>query len=134
MLAIALDDKSEDVRSAALEIADDHEGDIQLSVLRHAVSSPHYDVRSEAISLLEFRGDHSVVDIIIEGLLDSNAEFREEVNSALDLLIDREFKNHETARTWWDQNKDKYDEDLFEIDTDDGSIPRLGTGIGEAAL
>lgn len=119
LLSRALNDRSENVRSAALEVAQEHTDDIQLSVLEEAISSSYNDVRTEALSLLEFRGDHNTIDIIIEGLLDTDSEFREEVNSALDFLIDREFENYEAARAWWDQNKHRYDEDLFEIDVDD---------------
>lgn len=110
----ALNDKSEAVRSHALEIAGDQEGEIQLDVLSAAMNSLYDDVRYEALSLLEFRGDSDVVPILLEGLKDPDLEYVEETNSVLSFLIDQEFRSYEEATSWWEQNKDRYDEDLFE--------------------
>ncbi|MBA7702445.1 hypothetical protein ES703_111213 [subsurface metagenome] len=110
----ALNDKSEAVRSQVLEIAGDQEGEIELAVLSAAMNSLYDDVRYEALSLLEFRGDSDVVPILIEGLKDPDLEYVEETNSVLSFLIDQEFLSYEDATSWWEQNKDRYDEDLFE--------------------
>jgi outer membrane murein-binding lipoprotein Lpp len=121
LLVEALDDTSEEVRSVALEAAQEQGDDIQLNVLEKGIVSSHKDVKSEALSLLEDRSDHASIEIIVTGLLDEDLKFREEVNSVLDFMIDQEFENYETAIDWWDENKHKYDEDLFEIDEDDES-------------
>jgi len=110
----ALNDKSEAIRSQVLEIAGEQEGEIELAVLSAAMSSNYDDVKYEALSLLEFRGDSDVVPIVIEGLKDLDLKYVEETNSVLNFLIDREFQSYEEAVVWWEQNKDKYDEDLFE--------------------
>ncbi len=55
------------------------------------MSSYFDDVRYEALSPLEFRGDSDVVPILIEGLNDSYLEYLEETNSVFSFLIDREF-------------------------------------------
>jgi len=121
LLVEALDDTSEEVRSVALEMAQEQGDDIQLNVLEKGIVSSHKDVKSEALSLLEDRSDHASIDIIVTGLLDEDLKFREEVNSVLNFMIDQEFENYETAIDWWDENKQKYDEDLFEIDDGDGN-------------
>lgn len=119
LLVEALKDTSEDVRSAVLEVAQEQVDDIQLNVLEEGIASSYEDVKSEALSLLEDRSDHASVEIIITGLLDEDPKFREKVNLALYFFVDQEFETYETALTWWDQNKHKYDENLFEIEDDD---------------
>ena len=119
LLVEALNDTSEDVRSAALEVAQEQVDDIQLNVLEEGIASSYEDVKSEALSLLQDRSDHASVEIIIAGLLDEDSKFREKVNLALYLFVDQKFETYETALTWWDQNKHKYDENLFEIEEDD---------------
>jgi hypothetical protein len=62
--------------------------------------------------MLESAGGHRAVDILIEALQDKDAKFCKEVTSAISTLIDMEFTSYEEAKTWWEKNKNKYDEDL----------------------
>src|SRR4030042_4926857 len=89
---------------------------IQLEVLAKGIISTHDDVKSTSVWLLQERSDHKAMDIIIEGLKDPNPTFREEINETLNFLINREFGSYDEAKIWWEQNKNKYDEDLFEKD------------------
>ena len=114
VLSLALNDNSERVRNRVMDTIRQQEGDLQLSALAAAMSSGYEDVKTEALSLLELRGDHKSVPIIIDGLKDSNPEYREEVNSVLSALIDQEFSSYDKAIKWWNKNKDRYDNDLFE--------------------
>jgi hypothetical protein len=118
LLIQALDDTSEDVRSAALEAADEQEDPINLSVMEKGIRSPYKDVKDTVVSMLESRGGHPAVEILIEGLKDTDVSFFEEINDTLDLLIDKQFKTYEEARSWWNKNKDRYDAELFEIEED----------------
>ncbi|MHC4532268.1 MAG: hypothetical protein ACYSXD_12020, partial [Planctomycetota bacterium] len=67
-------------------------------------------------STLEDRSDHAAVDVLIEGLKSQDPDFREEINEVLDFLIEEEFDNYEEALYWWDQNRDKFDDEVFRID------------------
>ncbi len=115
LLALAYTDSFEDVRTKALDITGMmEEGDIQLKALSSGIGSTNEDVKTEILSILEFRGDRDSVSIVIEGLKDPSPEFREEVNSVLSFMIDQEFSSYNEAVKWWDSNKNRYDEDLFE--------------------
>jgi hypothetical protein len=113
----AIGDQEEDIRSAAmtkLGSADQLPDDTLLAIYGSAIVSPHTDVKKETLSLLELRGDHKSIDIVIEGLKDADSEFVEDVNSTLSFLIDKEFSSYNEAKNWWSKNKDKYDENLME--------------------
>lgn len=114
LLNQALEDPSEDVRSAALDVVRDQTDDIQLAVLQNGIKSPYADVKDETIEILEGRGDRSAVEILLKGLNDNDVNFRERVNEALSSLVnvDKIFRSYEEAQTWWNQNKDKYNQDL----------------------
>jgi Skp family chaperone for outer membrane proteins len=114
VMAIALNDDSQAVREKALETIDLQEGNVQLDCLWEAMLSDYQGVKTEALSMLELRGDHPTVPIIIEGLKDTNPEYRQEVNSVLSFLIDQEFDSYDAAAQWWSENQNRYDDDLFE--------------------
>jgi len=114
----SLNDTSKDVRSAALEVLQKQFDDIQLDVLEKGIASPHEDVKFGSLSLLEAKSDHASVETIIAGLSDEDPAFREKVKLTLYLLLDQKFKTEEAALIWWEQNKDKYDENLFKIEGD----------------
>ena len=113
LLAAALSDKSEDIRNSTLDITKYKDKQIQLRVLETAISSPFSDVKENSIFMLEYLGGHRSVDILIEALRDKDTEFRERVASAISMLIDKEFESYKEAKTWWEKNRNKYDEDLF---------------------
>jgi len=116
LLVKALDDTAESVRTTALEVAEEQNDDIMLSVMTEAINSPYDDVKYSIASTLEDRGDHAAVDVLIEGLKSQDPDFHDEINEALDFLIEEEFENYEDALYWWDENRDKFDEELFRID------------------
>ena len=39
-----------------------------------------------------------------------------EINETLNFLINHEFETYDEAITWWNKNKNNYDEELFEKD------------------
>ena len=112
LLATALSDESEDIRDAAIDATRYKDEQIQFKVLEKGVSSQYGDIKERSVSMLEDMGGHRAVDILIEALQDKDAKFRETVASSISMLIDKEFKSYEEAKTWWEQNRDKYDEDL----------------------
>ena len=112
LLATALSDKSEDIRDAALDITRYKDKQIQFKVLETAISCPFSDIKEKSVFMLENIRDHRSVDILIEALRDKDAEFREKVGSAISMLLDKEFESYKEAKTWWEKNRDRYDEDL----------------------
>lgn len=116
VLIQAIEDTAQDVRRNALLITKEKEDDIQLPVLEKGIVSVNKDIKFGSASLLEDRGDPPAMDIIIEGLKDPDPEFREEINEVLNFLVSKEFSSYEEARSWWNQNKNRYDEELFEKD------------------
>jgi HEAT repeat protein len=116
LLAQALGDTSEGIRSAALGLAAEHGGAIELSVLREGITSPHEDVKYTAASILETRADHAAVDVRVEGLRDKSPEFREEISAILGSLLDTNLKTYDEAQAWWAKNRKSYDNDLFKTE------------------
>jgi len=113
LLAAALSDKSEDIRSTALDEIKYKDTQVQFKVLETAISSSHSDVKEDSIFMLQYIGGPRAVDILIEALRDKDPEFRETVTSAISALIDKDFESYKEAKSWWEKNKNKYDEDLI---------------------
>jgi HEAT repeat protein len=90
-------------------------------VLEAAIACPFSDIKEESVFMLEFIGGHRAVDILIEALRDKDAEFREKVGSAISMLLDKEFESYKEAKTWWEKNRDRYDEDLSSIEDEQGT-------------
>jgi len=116
LLIEALNDQSEVVRAAALEAAKGQNNDNQIAVITKAIDSPYGDVKSQAVLMALNRSDCQAVEILIEGLKDTNLDFREQVSQAIDGLIGQEFDNYQQAKSWWQQNKNRYDDNLFEVE------------------
>ncbi|MGD0552484.1 MAG: HEAT repeat domain-containing protein [Sedimentisphaerales bacterium] len=112
LLATAVSDESENIRNSALDIARDKDEQVRFKVYEKGISSSYGDTKEDSVDMLGNMGGHRAVDILIEALQDKDAEFREKVTSAISMLIDKEFGSYEEAKTWWENNKGKYDEDL----------------------
>jgi HEAT repeat protein len=112
LLVTALSDDSNDVREAALDIARDKDERVQFKVLEKGISCSYGDTKDASVDMLEQAGGRRAVDILIGALQDKDAKFREKAASSISTLIDKEFTSYEEAKTWWEKNRDKYDEDL----------------------
>lgn len=116
-IALAFRDDDEEVREAAFDCLQELDYNTRLNLLETALrSAPAADVRRNAISELEDLGNHDAMTLIIEGMKDPDATVREEASSAIWFLVSEEFDDYETARRWWQANRRRYDEDLFEKD------------------
>jgi len=118
LLVAALSDESEDIRDAALDITRHKDEQIRFRVLETGISCPYGDTKEKSVFMLEYLRGRRAVDILIEALQDKDAEFSEKVGSAISMLIDKEFESYEEAKTWWEKNKDKYNEDLSLIENE----------------
>ena len=112
-------DESEDVRNSAMDITKYKNKDVQYMVLDEAISCPYKDTKEESLFMLEYVGGQRSVDILIKGLQDNDNEFREEVKTALNTLFDEEFETYEQAKSWWEANRNRYDEDLSLIEEEE---------------
>jgi len=119
LMGLAMNDASEDVRTRAMEIVEQQSEDSQLISLEKGLASAYADTQSQALSQLELRGGKAVVDIVLNGLQSQNSQFRQEVNSVLQFLLDREFESYQEAAQWWQANKNRYDDDLIESEQAD---------------
>jgi HEAT repeat protein len=118
LLAQALLDTSEDIRDATLGIIAEQSEEVQLRILQDAIASPYDEVKDTAVSMLQDIGNKQAVDILINGIMDKNPDFRETVTDTLESLIDQKFDTFEQAQSWWNANHSKYEEDLTPIETE----------------
>jgi len=116
VLAKAIDDKAEDVRSAAFDGLDYQDPEGKNMVLSKGINSSFKDVRESVINNITMNASHDGVNILIEGLKSDDKDFKSEVKETLEFLIDQKFESYEEAKKWWEGNRDRYDEDLFEKD------------------
>lgn len=117
VLLKGLTDTEEDVRSAVLDVTPETEHEVKMAVFRQAIVAPDEGVRGGVVNWAQFEQSHDAMEILIEGLKSDNAEFREEVGSAIEFLVSQQFSSYDEARAWWQENKGRLDEQLFEIDT-----------------
>jgi hypothetical protein len=109
-----LADENEDVRFAAMTAAEEQGTEDKLKIYDEAIGSAYDDVKVEAVSELSDMSSPAAMDVLIEGLKDNNAEFREEVSSAIYFLIDEQFDSYSQAEQWWKANRHRFDENLVE--------------------
>lgn len=114
LLSRALQDDSEDVRDTAFSILDDKLPEEQNVVFAEAISSPHKDVRAQTVEMISFTPSHSTFEILIRGLSDPDPEIVDEVKWTLDYFVSEEFESYDQALAWWEKNKGRFDEELFE--------------------
>jgi hypothetical protein len=116
VLLEAIADSSEEVRTAAIQLADQKEPVIRLEVLNAGITSRYEDVKGTVVSSLIDVSSPAAMDILITGLKDTNPDFRDEVKSAISLLISQDFDTYDQAQKWWNANRDKFDNELNEKD------------------
>ena len=114
LLTKALDDSSDDVRDAGFDVLVDKSKDVQEAVFADSIHSAYQDIKENTADAILDIPSHSSVHILIEGLKDSDPDFVEYVNSKFDYLFAREFKSFEEAKKWWNENKNNYDDELFD--------------------
>jgi HEAT repeat protein len=116
LLTKAINDQSETVRAMALQTADEKGTDAKLKVFGEAITSKYEDVKEAAVPALVDMSSPQAVDALIEGLKDSNAEFRDNVTQALDFLINHECSSYGECKAWWNANRQRFDNELNEKD------------------
>jgi HEAT repeat protein len=116
VLLEAIADSSGDVRTASLQLADQKEPIVRMDVLKAGITSQYEDVKESVVTSLIDVSSPAAMDILITGLKDANPDFRDEVKSAISLLVSQDFDTYDQAQKWWNANRDKYDNALVEKD------------------
>lgn len=115
-LGRGLNDPNPQVRLATLDTTEFQTSGNQQKILEMALGSDHSDIAVAGIALLEVQSNHAAVETLIRGLEAPNPDVVEEVRFALDFMLGIEFQNASQARTWWRENRGKFDPDLNPIE------------------
>jgi HEAT repeat protein len=116
LLKKAISDQSESVREMALQTADEKNDDTKLNFYKASLASKFENVKDAAIAALVDMSSPQAVDVLLEGLKDSDANFRDDVIQALDFLIDHECTSYGECKSWWNANRHRFDNELNEKD------------------
>ena len=54
------------------------------------------------------------VEIMMQGLNDKNAEFKESVQDELESITDKRFESYIDARDWWEKHREKFEKEWEE--------------------
>jgi len=114
LLAKALEDSSENVREAGFDVIVDKTNDVQEAVFAQSIHSPYQETKETTADAILDISSHSSINILFEGLKDPDPDFVEYINSKIDYLFAKEFDSYDDAVKWWNENKDNYDEELFD--------------------
>jgi len=114
MVGNVLKDQDADVREAALNRLFEEDPASYAPLLNRAVTSEYPDLREKTLQLLFENRSHAGFEVLLEGLRSTDPQIREEVSEAISNLVSEQFVSYEEARAFWDQNKDKFDDDLVE--------------------
>lgn len=110
----ALDDPEEPVRDMALEVAADLGTRIRLEIYERNLHSEYDSVKIGTIEKLEDMGNPYAFEVLLDGLRDKSPKIRKFTNESIYFLVSENFKSYDEAKSWWDANRDRYDENLFE--------------------
>lgn len=114
LLLKGVDDSSEDVRAAAFDVLGVRSPKEKEYVFAQSIASPYKDVKNNTVDLLMDIPSHTTIKILFQGLNDNDGDFRELVQDKIQFLVSQDFKNYNDAISWWEKNKNKYDDELFE--------------------
>jgi hypothetical protein len=114
LLVKGVNDRTPEVREAVFDVLDERPAKIKESVFEKAIHSKHTDVRERVVEMIVDIPSHKVMDILISGMKTDNEEMREEVANVISFFVSEDFETHDEAKEWWEQNKDNFDEELFE--------------------
>gem|GEM_PF-3040797 len=115
-IALAFTDADGEVREAAFDCLQEVPYEAQIGLLEEALKAPAVDVRQAAVSELEDLSNHDAMDLLLQAMRDSDAQVREDAADAIWFLVSERFTDADTARRWWQANRNRFDEDLFEKD------------------
>jgi len=114
LLSRALADAEEDVRDAAFSVLDNKSVEEQHLVFAESITSPFKDVRERTVDMISYNPSPRAFEILLEGLKDRDQEIVDEVKWTLDYFVSEEFTSYDQARAWWEKNRHRFDDELYE--------------------
>ncbi len=125
LLIEAMQDDSLFVRQAVFAMLEAKPAEVRQDVYEAGIGSPHDDVWGEVVSAILFDPSHDAVMTLMAGLKSPSEFQRGQVNDALQFLVSERFDSYDEARTWWDANRHRFDDELQEKheDEDEGKAP-----------
>jgi len=102
LVAGAVHDPSSEVRAYAMEAVNELLPETQLDVYKATIAAPDHDVRKRTITELGRMHSKPAFEVLMTGLDNPDASFREEVNFEINLLVNQKFESYEQAKNWWD--------------------------------
>lgn len=118
LLIKGIGDSTRDIRLAIFDVLGNKPVSVQVEVFKAGMISSYRDVKENTVEMLMTTPSIDTVEILFQGLDDGDEKFRNLVNTKIDLLFAREFKNSSDAAQWWMKNKNQYSKDLFKKNQD----------------
>lgn len=114
LLTRALGDDDEDLRDTAFSVLDNKLPEEQQLVFAETISSPIRDVRAQTVDMISYNPSPRAFEILVNGLRDADPEIVDETRWTLDYFVSEEFETSEQALAWWEKNKHRFDDEMFE--------------------
>ncbi|MFT5410208.1 MAG: hypothetical protein ACI9NC_002935 [Verrucomicrobiales bacterium] len=98
----AVNDPSSEVRAYAMESVNELHKKTQLEVYGATIGASDYEVRKTTIVELGRMHSKPAFEVLMQGLANEDAAFRDEVNFEINLMVNQKFESYEEAKNWWD--------------------------------
>ena len=108
-------DENSEVRILAMEAALELQPERQIEIFSQTIETPEYDVRKMTIVELGRMMSKPAFDVLITGLQSPDPNFQVEVNKEIHLLVNRRFRDYESAQSWWEQNAARYSDNMIDV-------------------
>ena len=115
----ALDDSETGIREISRHYVLARDESLRLAVLNHGLSSPHEDVRVRCFDAILQENSKQVIPALIHALASNNRAMAEEAARQLATRLGPAapvFKQSGAASEWWQQNANRYGDDMRRLD------------------
>ncbi len=119
LFKLALNDGETGIREIARHYALQRDESLRLAVLDHGLSSPHEDVRIRCFDALRQETSKQVIPSLIHALASNNPAMADEAARLLAARLGPAapvFKKSADAESWWEQNANRYGDDMRRLD------------------
>jgi HEAT repeats len=116
VLAAALDDTSEEIRIAAIQMTARKPLAVSFPILEAGITSQYPDVKAGAATELMHVASPAALDVLITALNDPDPDFHYTIKSMINSLVGQEFDTSAQAQKWWNENSSNFGNDLKPID------------------
>ena len=109
---VALTNESEETRDLAMDGISMLPRGKKTEIYHQLLDAEYTDVAEVAASRLANVSTPQAFDLLLDGLDSSNAGQRAHVSSLIEEVVGESFDSRGTARRWWSENRDRYDETM----------------------